>query len=931
MEDKDKKVLERIEAACKNRAKYLDLESRHLLMFSAELLALSAYLHGLTVLPSISNLGIINPVEDEELDVILSLTNLKELNFFACKVSHSGLLILTKLKSLQSLHITMGIDVHNSLPILVEFENLRKLSLGSVPIGNEGLKTIVQIKTLESLALVSHGITENGAKIIAELPNLINLNLNSNKIGDMGVMNLISLHNLKQLELADNGISDVGLALLIEKLPNLRKLDLQRNLIRHLTPLRSAVNIIDLKISDNPVQDFPNGLTHRSDQNRSVIRSIKTWFDDADDGTEINRYVKLMIRGNGNVGKSTLINALQNGKCSENLWSTHGIKIERLEIELDGKPVELLIWDFGGQEIFHGTHRIFHQWEGVQIIAYDPDAESRAEANDWVEDRVTKEKIKHQPLPYWLEKSGHKNKFINPIVVQTKREEYPDRKVEAYELAAKLNVDFQHVDSMTGQGISSLRAKIHELATESIGYGMPMPTSWFLVRNHFLEMITGDKDIAKTIELGEFLKVCEEKGVKGASSMALLEFLNTSGILFYDAKFLRNTILINQKWALEAIYKPLDRESEFYDLLRNDLVGRVRVKHLFREFEEEEYSLEESWLFLNFMKSCGMCFSMNGNRPIKDTEDTYLVFPEFLSPNMTIEAETLLARSKHDFKQFRLQLPYLSIAALHSLIVELGPKTRHTLLWRTGLVLVIDECLIHIEGNLSGCYVDYRIEMPLMPEWHQEIQKKLGFVFNEVKECTWLEFLTAEEAEERKKNGEIQDNSKPQITSLANGASIAALPEIEQVRPKTLVVSFASEDIPELKAIELSLSAYEGQVQLLYDKKKVDGTSSWHQQIETMFEEADGYLLLVSPNFQNPKKDYIRNKELPIVKRRHEQLKIPVYCMTVKPISYMPSISSYATFRDKVCLPDPIKDERECFAFLKEFGEEIVRDVFLKL
>jgi internalin A len=930
LENQDKKVFQRIEKAFENKADSLSLGGESLIKFRAQVLALAPYLLKLQIAPTLLNSDLNNPYSAEVIEIVSNLTNLRKLEFFSFKnLGYTGLKTLTKLKEIEELRVSLGKDGPDSLKLLSEFKKLKNLSFSSVAIGDDGLNILAQIKTLESLTLVSHGITESGAKIIAELPNLTTLNLGGNKIGDVGVNHICSLTRLTWLQLDGCSVSDLGLKQIVTRLTNLRHLNLTGNNIKHLEPLRSAGNIIDLKISDNPVQDFPKGLTYSSNQNRSVIRSIKTWFDDADDGTEINQSVKLMIRGNGNVGKSTLINALQNGKCSENLSSTHGVKIENLQIELDSKPVELVIWDFGGQEIFHGTHRIFHQIEGVQIIAYDPDAESRAEANEWVEDRVTKEKIKHQPLPYWLEKSGHKNKFITPIVVQTKREEYPDRKVEAYELAAKLNVDFQHVDSMTGQGISSLRAKVHELATESIGYGMPIPTPWFLVRNHFLEMITGDKDIAKTIEVDDFLKVCDEKGVKSASCMALLEFLNTSGVLFYDAKFLRNTILINQKWALEAIYKPLDRESEFYDLLRNDLVGRVRVKHLFREFQAD-HSIEESWLFLNFMRSSGMCFAIDGKWPVKDVE-TYLVFPEFLSPKMTIEAETLLARSKHGFHHFRLQLPYLSIAALHALIVELGPKTRHTLLWRTGLVLVIDECLIHIEGNLSECYVDYRIELPLMPEWHQEIQKKLGFIFNEV-ECTWFEILTFEEAERRKKNGEIQDNSNPQIPSLGNDASIDDLPEIEQVNPKRLVVSFASKDIDKMKDIELSLrpTINNGTLNFLYDEKVKDGTKDWDPAIQEMFEDADGYLILVSPHYLDiDAHDYIHTTELPIIKRRHQELGIPVYCLTVTPTDYDDSIKDYGAFEGgKTYLPD---NETERFVILNRFKKQLIDKHFLKL
>jgi internalin A len=48
-------------------------------------------------------------------------------------------------------------------------------------------------------------------------------------------------------------------------------------------------------------------------------------------------------------------------------------------VELDGfrEPVRLNLWDFGGQEIYHGTHTLFLQGQAVFLVLWTPELESQ--------------------------------------------------------------------------------------------------------------------------------------------------------------------------------------------------------------------------------------------------------------------------------------------------------------------------------------------------------------------------------------------------------------------------------------------------------------------------------------------------------------------------------------------------------------------------
>ena len=74
--------------------------------------------------------------------------------------------------------------------------------------------------------------------------------------------------------------------------------------------------------------------------------------------------LKLLVVGNEAVGKTSLLRYLIDGKPRDPSEArTPGIvQHEKIEIQgwsPDDCPVQLNVWDFGGQEMMRGTHRLF--------------------------------------------------------------------------------------------------------------------------------------------------------------------------------------------------------------------------------------------------------------------------------------------------------------------------------------------------------------------------------------------------------------------------------------------------------------------------------------------------------------------------------------------------------------------------------------------
>lgn len=59
---------------------------------------------------------------------------------------------------------------------------------------------------------------------------------------------------------------------------------------------------------------------------------------------------KVCILGAFGVGKSSLVSQFVHRKFSENYLSTMGVKIERKEFSVNGRPINLMLWDIHGEE-----------------------------------------------------------------------------------------------------------------------------------------------------------------------------------------------------------------------------------------------------------------------------------------------------------------------------------------------------------------------------------------------------------------------------------------------------------------------------------------------------------------------------------------------------------------------------------------------------
>jgi len=479
--------------------------------------------------------------------------------------------------------------------------------------------------------------------------------------------------------------------LYLTKNPNLKTLQIPQALSKLEVLNVDECNLeelpMDTILSPGLVSLYANGNTPKNipyiflgtSNSQNCLQKARLWFAEIKRApTERNKQIKLMLLGNGSAGKSTLLCALENGKCTckDRHESTHGVQLKTLQ---KGEVV-FNAWDFGGQEIYHGTHRLFMESPAVQLVLFDPQIEQAALEGRLRPDRLNDELVADQPIEYWYETAVALSKKSQFLFVQNKLDESPQEDARIRNYARDHQAEFLHISALSGAQVDDVEYFMGKRAKTLPDYNMLMPASWLAVRDFFAQNL--DK---RTVTLEFFEQLCVEKKVHPETTTLLRDYLHHSGFIYYHPN-LQDTIIVDQNWALNAIYKLLDREAPYYKDFRNQRHGQVMAYRIFELFGDG-YTPEQKRLFLSFMESCGICFKLNTAYSDDEeiAESDVYVFSEFLSPDKSSSAEKDWNKRTEEVYTFRHSHDYINRYAIAAFIAALGRKTDISYIWRNGI------------------------------------------------------------------------------------------------------------------------------------------------------------------------------------------------------------------------------------------------------
>lgn len=83
--------------------------------------------------------------------------------------------------------------------------------------------------------------------------------------------------------------------------------------------------------------------------------------------------LKVILLGDGGVGKSSLMNRYVTNKFDSHLFHTIGVEFLNKELEVDGRRVTLQIWDTAGQERFRSLRTPFYRGSDCCLLTFSLD------------------------------------------------------------------------------------------------------------------------------------------------------------------------------------------------------------------------------------------------------------------------------------------------------------------------------------------------------------------------------------------------------------------------------------------------------------------------------------------------------------------------------------------------------------------------------
>jgi internalin A len=397
-------------------------------------------------------------------------------------------------------------------------------------------KELGQLQNLTTLYLYDNQLT-SVPKELGQLQNLTTLDLSHNQLTSVPE-ELGQLQNLTTLDLYGNQLTSVPKEL--GQLQNLTTLDLYGNQLTGIPKeLGQFQNLTTLDLSDNPDLVFPPPEI-ASQGTQAILAYLREQQDDG----ERQWLSKLLVVGEGGVGKTSLLRVLRGESFEAQQSSTHGIEIKALNLvhpTESGVTMTLNTWDFGGQEIYHATHQFFLTNRSLFLLVFNA--------------RLGYEQGK---LVYWL-KTIRANAPESPVVLVATWTDERDADLPFFDLKQQFPqvVGLYPVSNKDSTGISALKQAIIQTAADLPLMGELWPKSWLPVARS-VRKATGN--YATPQQLWALMK---KHRVSDEGQPVLATYLHELGdiLFFQDNPDLNDLVIIKPQWVTENISKVLSAKA----------------------------------------------------------------------------------------------------------------------------------------------------------------------------------------------------------------------------------------------------------------------------------------------------------------------------------------------------------------------------------
>ena len=455
---------------------------------------------------------------------------------------------------------------------------------------------------------------------IGQLTNLQTLSLSENQLTTLPP-EIGQLTNLQTLSLSENQLTTLPPE--IGQLTNLQKLSLSENQLTTLPP-EIADNLeggLMIALDGNPVEEpLPELLKQGSHAVAIYLRSLR-------DG--IAHYeAKVLLIGEGNVGKTSLSAALRGEVFVGERPFTHGIEIHSFALSHPNaeKDMTIHLWDFGGQEVYRITHQFFFSQRALYLVVWKPrEGQEQNEVEGWLR------RIRLRVGP---------EAQVLIVATHCAGDQYPELDYP------RLQQDFPHmlgghfeVDNQTGHGIATLRDAIAKQAVRLPQMGQKISSRWIAARDEIMELA----EIQPQIFFQDFTTLCRRHDISGDEIETLAALLHDLGqIIYYGMdEGLQDFVILNPEWLTKAISYVLRDEPTRSS---GGVLEHARLRKIWQDRPDGPgYPAHYHQYFLRLMEKFDICYRL------EDTQQSLVAqLVPYQRPDLPWESKTPLpVRLRH--------------------------------------------------------------------------------------------------------------------------------------------------------------------------------------------------------------------------------------------------------------------------------------------
>ena len=519
---------------------------------------------------------------------------------------------------------------------------------------------IGQFLVLQELHLESIGGLEMLPAEIGNLSSLQELHLINSSLKTLPA-EIGDLSSLRVLDLLNSSLKTLPAE--IGNLTSLQWLNLRSNQLSTLPPeMGNLFALHTLKLDGNPLQTPPQEIIAqgtpailaylRSLQQKpappSAIPFLKKNAPNLDNtpsiasATQLDPLVerfeaKVILVGEGGMGKTSLLRALSRQPFTQDLSATHGIEIGTLRVPHPTRTqqeIALYTWDFGGQEIYQATHQFFLTHRSVYLLVWNA--------------RLGVEACR---LPFWLDTiTGHApDAKILLVATHSDLWQTPTINLASFQQRYPQIVGLWSISNRTGNGLGDLKTQIAQIAAQIPFVGQKWPRTWVNAEQQLLAHPEHHIDVTA------FIDICIQQKLEDETERETLgRYLHDLGKILYfsDDPVLKSLVVLKPNWISKAISQVLvdPNVQQMGGVLEHQELGRIWAT----DDQGQAYSRALYPIFVRMMERFELCYQIEPERPGQPISQSLIPQllpdqpPAKLSPVPTVpEAEQALVEMRY--------------------------------------------------------------------------------------------------------------------------------------------------------------------------------------------------------------------------------------------------------------------------------------------